>query len=364
MRAVELFAGAGGLSCGLEQAGFEVVAANEIESDFAATFSANHPATKVISSDIGKTKSSQLIAGIGGGKVNLVSGGPPCQGFSTVGAKDKNDPRNSLFREYLRVVADLDPEYILFENVPGFRNMYGGAVHEILLKELMALGYLTKGAVIDSSDFGLPQVRLRTIIVGWKENLHPVMLPAITHCSAPPPGSSLKRKLTVTDAISDLPVLSSGTSSSLYHLPPQNDFQKAMRGSETVLTEHSAANYGKLMRDRFAKIPAGGSVADLPPRMRPKSYFANTYARLHSDRPAPTITRNFGTPSSSRCIHPSQDRALSTREGARLQGFPDSYKFHGSKTSKNLQIGNAVPPVLGKAIAQSIAESAKISKRA
>ena len=117
------------------------------------------------------------------------------------------------------------------------------------------------------------------------------------------------------------------------------------------------------MREILSLIPPGGSVADLPERLRPRSYFANTYARLLPDRPAPTITRNFGTPSSSRCVHPFQNRALSTREGARLQGFPDAYHFVGGKQSKNLQIGNAVPPILGEAVARAVAAALRAGSR-
>lgn len=358
MKVVELFAGAGGLSVGLSRAGFDVVVANEIEPDFAGTFAANHPGTRVITEDIRKVPAAKLVDGLGIDKLCMVSGGPPCQGFSTVGSKNRNDPRNSLFREYMRVVGDLSPDYVLFENVAGFKTMYSGEMHAALLRELSALGYDHAGSVLDSSDFGLPQVRHRTIIVGWKRGLPPVSMPTPTHF-CPDPSSLVPacRKLTVFDAISDLPPLSSGTSASSYLCPPLNDYQRTMRRHSPSLTEHAAANYGKTMRERFRHIPPGGTVSDLPLRLRPSSYFANTYARLHSDRPAPTITRNFGTPSSSRCIHPDQDRALSTREGARLQGFPDHYIFHGSKTSKNLQIGNAVPPIFGEIIAREILAS-------
>lgn len=357
MKAVELFSGAGGLSVGLERAGFEVVVANEIEPDFAKTFSANHPHTRMVTEDIRKVPAKQLLEGLGIDRPCLVSGGPPCQGFSTVGSKDRHDPRNTLFREYLRVVDELTPDYILFENVPGFKTMYSGDIHSTLLRDLASLGYETNGAVLNSSDFGLPQVRLRTIIVGWRSGIAPVAMPAPTHFapdSLPLFGTA---KVTVDDATSDLPVLVAGSSASSYRCAPLNDYQRAMRAGNPPLVEHSASNYGKTMMERFRLIPPGGSVSDLPERLRPRSYFANTYARLHGTRPAPTITRNFGTPSSSRCIHPMQDRALSTREGARLQGFPDSYQFHGSKCSKNLQIGNAVPPVFGEIIAREIVKS-------
>ena len=161
------------------------------------------------------------------------------------------------------------------------------------------------------------------------------------------------------EAISDLPAIGAGESSSNYATPPQNEYQRRMRGEQDVLWEHNAANYGEKMQEILRIIPEGGSISDLPMRLRPKSAYCNTYARLLPNEPSPTITRNFGTPSSSRCVHPFQPRALSTREGARLQGFPDNYKFVGGKQSKNLQIGNAVPPILGEAIATVVRKALK-----
>ena len=139
-----------------------------------------------------------------------------------------------------------------------------------------------------------------------------------------------------------------------YFSEPKNSFQKRMRGNVSILTEHNCSNYGKKMQKIISLIPPKGDINDLPKKLRPKNYFNNVYARIDPTKPSPTITRNFGTPSSTRCIHPFQNRALSTREGARLQGFPDNFIFFGSKTSKNLQIGNAVPPLLGEIIGKQI----------
>ena len=161
----------------------------------------------------------------------------------------------------------------------------------------------------------------------------------------------------IMSAISDLPPLKSGEESYKYLSNPKNDFQKKMRGNLKKLTEHNASNYGPKMRKILSIIPKNGSVKDLPISLRPKSYFNNVYARIDPSKPSPTITRNFGTPSSSRCIHPFQNRALSTREGARIQSFPDDFIFFGSKTSKNLQIGNAVPPILGEIIGKQVVKS-------
>jgi DNA (cytosine-5)-methyltransferase 1 len=163
-----------------------------------------------------------------------------------------------------------------------------------------------------------------------------------------------QQKISVWDAISDLPELHANDSADTYAAPPKNEYQNTIRNGCNVLTEHNSTNYGEKMLEILSLVPEGGCVEDLPLNLRPKSYFKNTYARLFPNDCSPTITRNFGTPSSSRCIHPYQNRALSTREGARLQGFPDNYVFFGGKGSKNLQIGNAVPPLFGKIISLEI----------
>ena len=354
--AVELFSGAGGLSIGLEKAGFQVVLTNELEKDFARSFKLNHPHTKMICDDIHNIDFCVEVQKLNVGKIDLVSGGPPCQGFSTVGSKNEKDPRNSLFYEYLRAVSEINPNYTIFENVAGFTTMYCGAAYQTLVSELDILGYDTRSAVLEASDYGLPQIRKRTIVVGWKRGLQSVQLPTPTHSSGPNI-FSFPPKLTLMDAISDLPELGANDIKELYDKEPENEYQRQLRGHKQKLTEHNSSNYGKKMLEILSLIPNGGTIKDLPERLRPRKYFMNTYARLLPDSPAPTITRNFGTPSSSRCVHPFQNRALSTREGARLQGFPDDYIFYGSKTSKNLQIGNAVPPILGEVIAKAIIKS-------
>jgi DNA (cytosine-5)-methyltransferase 1 len=349
--AVELFSGAGGLSLGLNKAGFKVVLANEIERDFAKTYVNNHTKTKMLNDDIRKINFKKELQKLNIKKISLVSGGPPCQGFSTLGSKNEKDNRNNLFYEFLRVVAELNPNYVIFENVAGFKTMYQGKVYKELLSKLDKLGFNSTTTILDVSDFGLPQKRLRTIILAWKKELNKVFLPTATH---------LFGKISLIEAISDLPPIKTNGSSQEYH-QVANNYQKKLRGNCQMLTEHNAANYGAKMQEILSLVPQGGSINDLPKRLRPKSYFSNTYARLLPGEVAPTITRNFGTPSSSRCIHPFQNRALSTREGARLQGFPDNYAFYGSKTSKNLQIGNAVPPVLGEVIGRQIITSMQYS---
>ena len=349
MLAVDLFCGAGGLSLGLEQAGIRSVLANEIEKDFSKTHQANFPGCRMVNKPIGEVDFRSELASIGmTGKIDLVAGGPPCQGFSTVGKKVVSDPRNSLFLQFLRAVEEAEPRFVLFENVSGFKRLYGGEMYKRTVEGLGELGFEIESSVLNAKDFGTPQSRERTIILAWRKGLNPLRMPSSTH------GGDGMPVLTLMDAISDLPPLLSGEEKKSYLYAPQNDYQRAMRASGCHLTNHKCARYGDHMQEVISHVPHGGSIMNVPEGLRPKGYFKNTYARLIPDVPCMTITRNFGTPSSSRCIHPHQNRALSTREGARVQGFPDHYEFHGGKGSKNLQIGNAVPPALALALGRQI----------
>ena len=350
---IDLFSGAGGLSCGLTKEGIETKVAVEIEKDFAETFKLNHKNCHVINDDIANVDFHKLAKKQNSGTFDLVCGGPPCQGFSTVGKKNEKDSRNSLFWQFLRAVKEIDPTMVLFENVSGFKKLYKSIAFNTLKLELNKLGYQVRSDILNAADYGTPQHRKRTIIVGYKEGID-FNFPTPTHSRE---GDIFTQKYnTLSDAISDLPQLDANQKKETY-LKSKNLYQKELRGSQTVLTEHNSTNYGERMKLILSMIPKNGSVKDLPSQLRPKNCFKNTYARLNKNLPSPTITRNFGTPSSSRCVHPSQNRALSTREGARLQGFQDSYKFFGSKTSKNLQIGNAVPVNLALAIGKEIYKS-------
>ena len=350
---IDLFSGAGGLSCGLIKEGIESKVAVEIEKDFAETFKLNHKKCHVINDDIANIDFHKLARKQNSGTFDLVCGGPPCQGFSTIGKKDEKDTRNFLFWQFLRAVEEINPKIVLFENVSGFEKLYKSIAFNMLKQELNKLDYQVKSKILNAADYGAPQYRKRTIVVGFKKGID-FHFPVPTHTQK---GDMCTKKYnTLSDAISDLPHLKANQSKQTY-LKSKTLYQKELRGSEKILTEHNSTNYGERMKLILSMIPKNGSVKDLPSQLRPKNCFKNTYARLNQNYPSPTITRNFGTPSSSRCIHPNQNRALSTREGARLQGFQDSYKFFGSKTSKNLQIGNAVPVHLAAAIGKEIYRS-------
>tara|TARA_B100000287_G_scaffold420294_1_gene459507 strand:+ start:1806 stop:2882 length:1077 start_codon:yes stop_codon:yes gene_type:complete len=347
---IDLFCGAGGLTLGLKKNDIKCVLAVEYKKDFAETFCLNNSNSKIITEDISTVDFSKILKENNLKDIDLVCGGPPCQGFSTVGKKNAEDKRNSLFWQFLRAVDEVDPKIVLFENVSGFKRLYKGVAYHTLVNELKKKGYNIKSEILDAANFGAPQHRKRTIVIGFKKNLK-FNFPKITHTETET--LITKKFVTLKDAISDLPKLDVNDSKNQY-MESNSEYQKLMRNGQNFLSEHNSSNYGKKMQNIMSLIPKDGSVNDLPKHLQPKNFFGNTYARLNYEVPAPTITRNFGTPSSSRCIHPDQNRALSTREGARIQGFPDSYKFIGSKTSKNLQIGNAVPIALGEALGKEI----------
>ena len=363
IKIIDLFSGVGGLTYGFfHNKNFEVLAANEILPNMAKAYELNHPGVKVYIDDIKnfnfKDVSNDLD--ISEGEVDIIVGGPPCQAYSTVGKRLIDDPRGKLFREYYRVLSEFKPKMFIFENVKGLISMQKGELLKNIINLFESLGYSVKYEVLNSADYGAPQVRERVIIVGTKLNSE-FKYPDPTHYDTNKHklNTKLKPYLTLGEAISDLPFIKSNQESNEYSSDPVNAYQKQMRKKNVELKEHSSPKNNDKLVNIMELLPDGGSPLDLPEEIRPKSGFGNTYCRLWWDRPSTTITRNLSTPSSSRCIHPKAPRPLTTREGARLQGFPDDYKFFGSRSDKNLQIGNAVNTLLSKALVSSILENFK-----
>lgn len=361
-KVLELFAGVGGLSFGFaNNEHFEIIAANEIMPNAAKAYSLNHPTVKMYLDDIVNINSDQIMkdTGIDNNSIDIIIGGPPCQAYSTVGKRLIDDPRGKLFQEYYRILKEFRPKVFLYENVKGLLSMQGGELLETILALFESLGYHVQYKLLNAADFGAPQIRERVIIIGTLLNCD-YIYPKPTHFdpSLPPSifNSNLQPYLTIEDAISDLPIIKSGEEAAVYSCEPRNDFQKRMRLNSNILLDHNAAIHNNELIKLMDMLPDGGCASDLPENIRPKSGFKNTYCRLWWNRPSTTITRNLGTPSSSRCIHPKVARGLTTREGARLQCFPDNYRFYGSRSDMNLQIGNAVPTVLSEALAKSISE--------
>lgn len=345
----DLFAGAGGLSYGFrEHGGFRILFANEIDDDAAQTYGYNHPGVPVYKCDVAKLSRERIENDIGPATFDVVVGGPPCQAYSMAGQRNEGDKRGKLFGQYARMLEELNPTMFLYENVVGLLSMEKGKLLERIQDQFKKLGYTVDFRTLNAAAFGVPQTRERVIIVGTKRSIQFVW-PEHTHAEYP---------LTMADALSDLPE----QPAACYASEPQNEFQKAMRAETESLLYHEPLAYGEKLTRIIEALPEGGTIKDLPENLRPTSGFGNSYARLWWDRPSTTITSNLGTPSSARCIHPHANRALTTREGARLQTFPDSYLFFGRRGSKNLQIGNAVPPILAKELAKAVFKhlSAKI----
>lgn len=344
---VDLFSGVGGLSYGFSKMSeFNILAANEIEKDISIAYTLNHPNVKMLNCDINQLTEEKFQEILNGQRIDLIVGGPPCQSYSTLG-KRRLDERANLFMQYKRILSILQPKAFVFENVSGILSMDKGRLFAKVKSEFESLGYKLKYKLLDAVDYGVPQHRERVILVGFKgENNFEYPLP--TH------GDGLKPYITLEEAIGDLPSIKSGQIENKFDSSITNDFLKFVRKDDEIMTEHSAPKNGDHLIRIMEALKDGQSKDDLPEDIRPKSGYGNTYAKLWWKKPSTTITRNFACPSSSRCIHPRDSRAMSIREGARLQSFPDDYKFFGSDGMKRLEIGNAVPPLLSKVIAEQM----------
>ena len=347
---IDLFAGVGGLSLGFEMAGFEVALANEFDPSIAEAYEKNRPGTKMIVEDITALPVDETF-GPYEGKVTAVIGGPPCQGFSQKGSrKSINDPRNFLFRYYFEVVKRVKPKYFVIENVPNLLTTEGGYFKGEIIELFSGIGYAVSCGVLCAADFGVPQDRRRTCILGKLGATEPISLPN-------PNGVHT----TVWDAISDLSYLESGegTEEQGYRCVPQSDYQRMLRAGSDELCNHVATRHSKVTRERLEMIAPECGKEMLPEEHHTKSIYSGTWCRMKKDGIAKTITTRYDTPSSGEFTHPYLNRAITTREAARIQSFPDTFHFYGSKSSQMKQVGNAVPPLLGKAIAERILDDMK-----
>lgn len=381
MKSIDLFAGAGGLSCGLKQSGFNSLLANELVPQYAETYQFNHQETQVIIGDVRKVCEVNLkkLLGVKEGEIDLVAGGPPCQGFSVnAPIRTLDDERNHLFKDFLRLVSSLKPKAVLIENVPGIISLGQGTVVQQIYAELETLGYKVKHKILFAGHYGIPQMRFRTIFIGIREYKGEIVFPepefdakAVANftgakelCISTPPlfYPDLKPQVNVWAALSDLPEIenSQTTSPDRYSCIEQNDYQKYLRNKCTKLTAHYCAKVAEVNLERLKYIPQGGSWRDIPHDLLPnglkrarRSDHTKRYGRLHPDGLCSTVLTKCD-PHWGSFFHPTQNRVISVREAARIQSFPDTYQFSGSITQQYEQIGNAVPPLLGKAIGDEI----------
>lgn len=344
MKVGDLFAGVGGISQGFKMAGgFEISFAVEYEKDIADAYKKNHINTDVYAMDIRNIDVEELHKKHP--SIDVMIGGPPCQGFSQKGKRlSIDDPRNFLFQQFVRFVKEFKPKYFVLENVPAIITTANGFFKEQIISAFNKIGYDVTCDVLCAADFGVPQDRRRAVFIGQLGELQ-IELPKPTN-----------KRVNIKDAIYDLPFIASGEGEeeSSYDKKPTSEYQKLMRGNCNVLYNHKATKHNALALNRLSMIPKGAGKEVLPPEERTKSIYSGTWSRMIEDDISVTITTRYDTPSSGRFTHPILDRCITTREAARIQSFPDSFRFYGSKTCQMKQVGNAVPPLLAKAIAEQI----------
>lgn len=333
---IDLFCGCGGLSRGFEMAGFDTKIAIDMWLDAVKTYNHNKGKEIAVCEDIHNWDDEFLESLAKDGDIVGIVGGPPCQGYSTVGTRDVNDPRNHLYKEYCRIVEKLNPDFFVIENVKGLTTLSGGAFRDDIISRFSALGYTVKYQILNAADYGVPQNRYRVFFVGMKKN-----------------GFEFPRefdyKVTTKDAIGDLPRLEGAEVINEYYMEPQTEYERLMRGDARVLLNHEGTNHSQQTRDIIALIKDGGKIKDLPREYWEIRKYNKAFERMCSSGQSNTVDtghRNY--------FHYEQNRIPSVRENARLQSFSDEFEFLGSKTSQYKQVGNAVPPLLAYAVATEI----------
>lgn len=318
---IDLFAGAGGMTLGFDNKKFNNILAVEFNEDFAETYKKNFPNHNLMVRDIKEISDEEIKTVIGRKKVDVIIGGPPCQGFSlagNIGRSFIDDDRNRLFKEFVRFVNILKPRVFVLENVAAMEKHNNGKTIKEIVNSFRELGYTIKHKVLNSADYGIPQERRRIFIVGVKGNENKFTYPALKN-----------KRMTIKDAIDDLPKLESGESSDI--------------------PNHVAMNHSKQMLEKMKYVKDGGTRLDIPEEIRPKSGDLRKYIRYDSKKPSVCITGDM-----RKVFHYSQNRALTCRELARIQTFPDDFIFFGNSGKIQQQIGNAVPVKLAEQIASQV----------
>jgi DNA (cytosine-5)-methyltransferase 1 len=386
---IDLFCGAGGFSAGLSLSSddFTVVGGIDMEESAVDTFNANHPHANGVVGDISSISPNEFAEQSNIKQVDLIIGGPPCKGFTSIRpnrSSDEIDYRNYLYQDYLNYVEHFQPEMFVLENVPAIINhtINDENILTKILQDIEDLGYKYEWKMLNSAFYGTPQARTRFILIGVKNPNTEISFPTPTHSfhdeeiqsqrlihrdhTITPEIGTKKPVVTTLEAISDLPYIEAGETLNEYETEPQNEFQqnilttpdgKLLTGTE--LTQHRATNHSDEMVEILKEARFGRS--EIPEDLRPPTGYEATYSRQYPDQPSTTLTTEYTTAGATRCVHPdfSVARALTVREGMRLQSFPDWYEFCGTKTSLTEQVGNAVPPLLAKNIGKTVQQTLK-----
>ncbi len=342
--AVDLFSGCGGFSFGFQEAGFHILCGVDNDPVALKTFELNHKNSKGLNIDLFDDRAiDDILKHIGDNHVDVIIGGPPCQGFSLTGTRNENDKRNKLFYSVFKLAEKLNPEAIVIENVPGLIKLYGGKAKDEILHQCELLGYNCTSKELFAPEYGVPQIRRRVFFVATKKEKPEFKFPEKTHPS--------ERFISCEQAIGDLPSLTDdiGAESMSYATIPITDYQKRMRNGSKILANHVGTKHSDLVIEVIRQVPEGGNFRDLPTGVGESRRFNEAWTRYHSQLPSKTIDTGHRNH-----FHYKYDRVPTVRENARLQSFPDAFVFLGSKTQQHKQVGNAVPPILGKAIGDKL----------
>jgi DNA (cytosine-5)-methyltransferase 1 len=364
--AIDLFCGCGGISLGLEMAGFSVLAGIDIEKKYLKTFIHNFPHARAICDDLRKIEADNLLSSLGlkRGELDLLVGGPPCQGFSKNVPRSKReaDSSNNLLMEtYLDFCEKIYPQWILIENVAEMKNGFNAKYTQKINEKLKSLGYAIIDNVFNSVDFGVPQNRRRAFFIARRDGISP----------EPPKPKYFKKEngfdfdennyITVWEAISDFPSIEQGegVEPGTYTCNPKNKYQEAMRSKQGKYFNHIARKLQPLQDERIKSLKPGEGIKDLPTEIKPKSGYSGAYGILEKDMICPTITRWVFHPGSGRWGHPVDKRLITIREAARLHGYSDDFRFIGTYIEQAGQIGNSVPPILAEQIVMGFFSTSK-----
>ena len=339
---LDLFSGAGGMALGFKNAGFDTIAGVDNDVFCIETFGTNFPEARAFCEDLSRpSKELKNFFNEIRGKVDVIVGGPPCQGFSIAGKRHEKDPRNLLYKHYIKTVKIVMPKYVVIENVPAIRTMSNGQFARAITRDLNKLGYLVEVINVNASDYGVPQNRKRTFFIA-KMNGEPVTFPKPT---------TISNKVTTKDAIGDLPLVEDYFEDLPinYERPPTNSYQKRMRKGSRKLFNHWSVAHTEKTKGIIALVPDGGNYKDLPKKFRETRRVNIAWTRMASSLPSFTIDAGH-----NHHFHYKANRVPTVRECARIQSFPDNFIFLGNKTSQFRQVGNAVPPILAECLARQI----------
>ncbi len=340
LNCIDLFCGCGGLSLGFENAGINILVGIDAWQDAITTFNYNHKNAKGICADLSTLQPNEIERELNGKSVDLIIGGPPCQGFSIAGKRIVDDDRNKLYKSFVRFVEYYKPKAFLMENVPNILSIGNGVVRDSIVKDFSDLGYKVVYKVLLASDYGVPQNRRRAVFVGFRNRNDFIF-----------PERSIEHLITSSDALSDLPE-NSMEDGVAYPIEAISDYQKLMRNNSKRIYNHQITDHTAQTKKIIAMVPDGGNYKDLPENLKYTRKVHIAWTRLNSQKPSFTIDTGH-----RHHFHYKWNRIPTVRESARIQSFPDDFIFLGTKTSQYKQVGNAVPPLLAEAIAKRIKEN-------